>query len=135
MARLYSHLPDVVKFRGREYTFHQPAEALELRKEHVLNKELERLKKCGYLTRVVRVLSPKLKDRTDLHGQPYQPSVFIFKHFAFNYHASELNKIDTQVPYGTRIKIRNDKAETKWMTIDESLATALVSWLNREYSL
>jgi hypothetical protein len=56
MNKIHDHLPDTITYRGKEYIRH-------ITVEHNLQRELDRLKIQGYLTRVVKVLAKNLRGK------------------------------------------------------------------------
>ena len=78
MARLYDYLPSFVNIKGKSYKQHSPDAHLYTDRE--FEQERARLKKEGYRTIMVHVLSKKLRGVEDLHGKLYKPSRWIFKY-------------------------------------------------------
>lgn len=62
-------LPENVIFNGEKLNFNPSANSIQ---------DARQLKTEGKTVVLVEVRNPKLKGKTDLHGQPYTPNLFIF---------------------------------------------------------
>lgn len=73
-----THLPDSITYNGEEYKL-APTISGAMRKSNTNpQKVINAVKSTGEKAVLVKVLSNKLKGKTDLHGKPYKPSEFIF---------------------------------------------------------
>lgn len=74
-----THLPDTVNYDGSVLTFDAPNTGIaHFRKDYTVKSVCNTLKAKGKKVCVVSVLSDNLKNKTDLHGNKYQPLKYIF---------------------------------------------------------
>jgi hypothetical protein len=70
MSRILSHLPDFIEIDGVKLVPYVGG----LKQREVIEKQRHFKKRY----RQVKVLHPNLRQRTDLHGQPYKPTQWVF---------------------------------------------------------
>ncbi|MDO6737061.1 hypothetical protein [Wenyingzhuangia sp. 2_MG-2023] len=73
-----SYLPDQIKYNGEIYKLNSTISGGMEASGTSPKKVLEALKTTGRKGVLVEVHNPRLKNKTDLHGQTYKPSKFIF---------------------------------------------------------
>ena len=73
-----TYLPDSVTHQGKEYKPHWEATAKRLAKVLTINEIVAELTTSGKSVVLVDVLSNSLKGKTDLYGNPYKATEWIF---------------------------------------------------------
>lgn len=71
-------LPEVINYNNAEYKLNSAISSSMIQSGTNPEKVLEALRSTGKKGILVEVLSTNLKNRTDLRGQLYKPSKFIF---------------------------------------------------------
>lgn len=71
-------LPEEIKYNGETYRQNSTITGGMMASNTRPEKVIDALKSTGKKGILVEVLSSKLKGKTDLHGQPYRASKFIF---------------------------------------------------------
>ena len=71
-------LPEEIKYNGERYTHNATISGAMTASNTSPQKTIEAVKSTCKKAVLVEVLSRNLRRRTDLHGQPYKPSQFIF---------------------------------------------------------